>query len=130
MKSIAGIICLVKDLEKSIKFYETLGFEFKKHIPGVAATAYLNWFWIELLLEDQVITEAFKEDVTIQPKGAGQYIHINVENVDEFHKTILAKGLKPLSEPQDFPWGHREFVLKDPSGYKLVFFSNLKQNNG
>lgn len=123
MKSVAGIVCLVGNLEKSIDFYKTLGFEFRKQKPGISAHAYLNWFWIELLLKDKVVTEAFKQDVRVTDKGAGQYVHINVENVDEFYKGVVAKGLKPLSEPDDFLWGHREFVLEDPDGYKLVFFT-------
>jgi lactoylglutathione lyase len=122
MKSVAGVICLVKDLEKSAEFYEALGFEFKKSIPGVAMTAYLNGFWIELLLEDKIVTNEFKEDVKVTKKGAGQYIHISVENVDDYYNKLLKKGLKPLSEPQDYPWGSREFVVRDPDGYKLVFF--------
>lgn len=27
--------------------------------------------------------------------------------------------------PRDWPWGNREFVLKDPDGYKLVFWHEL-----
>lgn len=84
MKSVAGIICLVKDLKRTIEFYETLGFVFKKHIPGVAATAYLNRFWIEFLLEDKVVTQEYKEDIKVSPKGAGHYIHINVEDVGRY----------------------------------------------
>ena len=126
MKSVAGVICLVKDLEKVTEFYGALGFDFKKRVPGISETAYLNWFWIEFLLEDKVVTEEFKEDVKASSKGAGQYIHINVEDVDMFYEGVLTKGLRPSSEPQDFPWGHREFVLRDPDGYKLVFFSKLK----
>ncbi len=122
MKSVAGVICLVRDLQRSTAFYEMLGFEFKKRIPGVSATAYLNWFWIELLLEDKIVTDEFKEDVKATSKGAGQYIHISVGNVDDYYKNLLEKGLKPLGEPQDYPWGSREFVIKDPDGYKLVFF--------
>jgi predicted lactoylglutathione lyase len=122
MKSVAGIICLVKDLEKSAEFYEALGFEFKKSIPSVSMTAYLNWFWVELLSEDKIVTKEFKEDVKATKKGAGQYIHISVENVDDYYKKLLIKGLKPLGEPQDYPWGRREFVIQDPDGYKLVFF--------
>ena len=125
MKSVAGIICLVKDLDIVTEFYETLGFEFRKQVLDISATAYLNGFWIEFLLEDKVVTEAFKADVAVSPKGAGQYIHINVGNVDEFYKAIVGKGLKPSGEPKDFPWGHREFVLSDPYGYKLVFFSKI-----
>ncbi len=126
MKSVAGIICLVSDLDMSIKFYTTLGFEFKKQNPGISAHAYLNWFWIELLLKEKVVTQEFKVDVNISQKGAGQYMHISVEDVDEFYKDIIAKGLMPLSEPQDFAWGHREFVVNDPDGYKLVFFAKTK----
>lgn len=126
MKSISGIICLVEDLEKSTAFYKALGFTFRDPVPGIAATAYLNWFWIELLNKNKVVTEAFKPDAAVSPKGAGQYIHINVESVDEFYSGVIAQGFKPVSEPQDFPWGRREFVLADPDGYKLVFFSKKK----
>jgi catechol 2,3-dioxygenase-like lactoylglutathione lyase family enzyme len=123
MKSIAGIICLVSNLDKSIKFYKTLGFEIKKQNPGISAHAFLNWFWIELLDKSKVITEEFKKDVDVPDKGAGQYIHIHVSDADEFYKHVVTNELKPSSEPKDFPWGHREFVLSDPDGYKLVFFS-------
>lgn len=122
MKSVSGIIFLVDDLGRTIKFYSALGFEFRKQNPGISAHAYLNWFWIEFLLKQKVVTEAFKEDVAADKKGAGQYVHINVEDVDAYYRALIEKGLKPLSEPADFPWGHREFTLQDPDGYKLVFF--------
>ena len=125
LKSISGIVCLVENLEQTIMFYEKLGFTFRKTVPDVSATGYVNWFWIEFLLKRRVVTEAFKEDVAVSPKGAGQYIHINVEDIDEFYKSVLAKDLKPFGAPQDFPWGHREFVLSDPDGYKIVFFSKV-----
>lgn len=126
IKSVAGVICLIDSLEDTIKFYKSLGFEFKKQVPGISATAYLNWFWIEFLLQDKVITEEFKEDTKISPKGAGQYLHINTEDVDAYYDALLQKGLQPSAAPQDFPWGHREFVISDPTGYKLVFFSKRK----
>lgn len=127
MQNVAGIICLVKDLDEVTVFYEALGFEFKKSVPGVFTTAYLNDFWIEFLLETEVVTEAFKSDVMAPVRGAGQYVHVQVEDIDEFYRTVTSKGLTPFSEPKDYPWGQREFVLVDPNGYKLVFFS--KQNS-
>jgi uncharacterized glyoxalase superfamily protein PhnB len=55
-------------------------------------------------------------------KGAGVFLYIKVDDVDEFHTAALSKGLKPDGEPESQPSGNREFVLRDPDGYNLVFF--------
>lgn len=123
MKSVSGIVFLVNDLQKSVTFYEKLGFLFKKSIPGVSAYAYLNWFWIELLLEDKVVSEAFLDDASIKTKEAGSYTHISVDDVDAYYSYLQKQGIKAISMPEDFPWGRREFVVADPDGYKLVFFT-------
>lgn len=123
MSSASGLVTVVKDLDKSKKFYGDLGFVFKKEMPGISATAYLNWFWIELLLETEVVSDEFKPDIKIRAKGAGQYMHIKVENVDDFYKGVVDMGYMPMDEPLDRPWGHREFILADPDGYKMVFFN-------
>jgi len=70
-------------------------------------------------LEDK---PAFKEEAKLKNKGAGLFLYFSVDNVDTFYKNLLAKGLKPSSEPRDRPWGNREFVIRDPEGYKLVIF--------
>ncbi len=124
MKSISGIICYIKNLDKTVKFYETLGFTFKTRQPAYAR-AYLNWFWIEFLAADKEDKPEFQKEAKLEPRGAGLYLHISVEGIDDFYKSLLAKGLKPSSQPRDWPWGHREFVIRDPDGYKLVFFQKL-----
>ncbi len=123
IKSVSGLIFLVKDLDKSVEFYKKLGFTFRRDVPGVSATAYLNWFWIELLLKSEVFTEELKYDAKGEPSGTGAYAHISVEDTDEFYKFLQQEGFELGNPPQDFPWGRREFVLVDPDGYKLVFFS-------
>ena len=64
----------------------------------------------------------FQEEANLPNKGAGLYLYISVGNVDEFYKGLVAKGLKPSSEPRDWSWGNREFAIRDPDGYKLVIF--------
>jgi catechol 2,3-dioxygenase-like lactoylglutathione lyase family enzyme len=54
-------------------------------------------------------------------KGAGVEVHIKVDDVEEFHSGVVANGLTPASEPQKRHGGGREFVLRDPDGYRLVF---------
>lgn len=121
VKSLSGLVCYVKDLEKTWQFYQDLGFR-----PGkkdeTFASVYINWFWIEFVAIDNEEKAAFQKEAHANPKGGGLYINISVENVDEFYKEALAKGMKPSTEPRDWPHGRREFVLRDPDGYKLVFF--------
>jgi len=49
-------------------------------------------------------------------------LYLSVDDVDVFQKELLSKGMKPSSKPQDHPRGNREFILRDPDGYKLVIF--------
>ena len=49
-------------------------------------------------------------------------IYLSGDDVDEFHKDLLSKGLKPSTKPQDQPWGNREFIIRDPDGYNLMIF--------
>ncbi len=121
MKSVAGIVCYVKDLNKTAKFYEALGFKIKRRETN-SIDIYLNWFWITFLLISKESKEDFKKEANLSNKGAGMFLFISVENVDDFYKGLIAKGLKPSSKPRDWPWGNREFVTRDPDGYKLVFF--------
>ncbi len=121
MKSISGILCFVKDIKKTVEFYETLGFDFKSRNPDYA-TAYLSWFWIEFVKEDKAEQSVFKKEIDFECAGPNLFVHISVENVDDFYDGLLEKGLKPSCKPQSFVWGRREFILRDPDGYKLVFF--------
>jgi catechol 2,3-dioxygenase-like lactoylglutathione lyase family enzyme len=121
IKSVAGITCYVKNLSKSVKFYETLGFETKKK-EADHATLYSNWFWIDFLAISKDKRAEFTKGADLSNKGAGVFLYLSVDDVDESHKALLAKGLKPSTKPQDQPWGNREFILRDPDGYNLVIF--------
>lgn len=127
MKSIAGIVCYVKDIDKTAKFYEALGFTFDIREPNHLSTR-LNWFWIDFHPQDKENKPKFQEETNLDHKGVGMFLYISVDDVDEFYKGLLIKGLKPASKPQDYPWGNREFIIHDPDGYKLVFFKRKSQN--
>jgi catechol 2,3-dioxygenase-like lactoylglutathione lyase family enzyme len=127
MVSVAGIVCFVRDLDRSVEFYKGLGFIFKEQTSDYAK-AYLNWFWIELVPFDKAEESLFKkvnEAEDAEKKGAGLFLHVSVDDVDEFYQGLLDKGFKPSSKPKDFRWGRREFVIRDPDGYKLVFFQKI-----
>src|SRR5690348_9182239 len=109
LKSVSAFVCQVSDLDRTVEFYEKLGFSFKIR-ENNWARAYLNWYWLE-----------FQKGKPAPGDGVAQYI--SVDSADETYKQSLAKGFKPEGEPKMSPQGRKEFALKDPDGYKLVFFS-------
>jgi catechol 2,3-dioxygenase-like lactoylglutathione lyase family enzyme len=121
IKSVSGITCHVKNLNKTAAFYETLGFDIKKR-ESDHMTAYSNWFWIDFLAIGKDERTKSSKDVKSADRGAGLFLYLSVDDVDGFHKELLAKGLKASTKPQDQPWGNREFIILDPDGYKLVIF--------
>jgi catechol 2,3-dioxygenase-like lactoylglutathione lyase family enzyme len=121
IKSVSGLTCYVKNLNKTAQFYETLGFEVRKR-ESDHITVYSNWFWIEFLAMGKDVRADFTKGADLSNKGAGMFVYLSVDNVDEFHQVLLSKGLKPATKPQDQPWGNREFILRDPDGYSLVIF--------
>lgn len=121
MNSISGVMIYVKDLSKTVGFYESLGFRIGKETDDRVA-CYVNWFWVEFVAASSEEDPEMKKEAAAASKGLGQFLYIKVDSVDDFYKGVTDLGMKPESEPQVKPTGNREFVLRDPDGYKLVFF--------
>ena len=121
LNSISGITCYVKDLRRTAEFYEILGFRRGNEAPG-RVTCYVNWFWVTFVAQDHQTGPELQKETQLPGKGAGLFTYIKVDDVDETYQGVLAAGMKPDGEPQKRPPGKREFILRDPDGYKLVFF--------
>jgi catechol 2,3-dioxygenase-like lactoylglutathione lyase family enzyme len=115
LNSISGINCHVRDLSRTAEFYEALGFRRGKEEPD-RLTFYVNWFFVTFSTDEQA------DAAELASKGAGIFLHIKVDDIEDFHRGVVAKGMKPESEPGKRHGGGREFLLRDPDGYRLVFF--------
>lgn len=114
----------VTDVKTSMTFYETLGFtrkELKKEFGVVKAGN------VELHFHDKqaVPGRYFKKESLAEPKGAGLYIYVAVSQIDAYYRHVVDAGIITSTEPRDWPWGNREFVVRDPDQYKLVFYEKL-----
>jgi catechol 2,3-dioxygenase-like lactoylglutathione lyase family enzyme len=111
LNSISGINFEVRDLSRTAEFYEALGFRRGKEDED-RLTFYVNWFFVTFTTED------------VEPgdRGAGLSLHVKVDDLDDFHRGVVSNGMKPASELQPRRGGGREFLLRDPDGYALVFF--------
>lgn len=109
-KSISALVYKVVNMDKTLKFYEGLGFRVDKN-DGRIAMVYVNWFSAEFHVAN---------DIDDSPKD-GPLVLVSVD-VDAFYKAAVAAGYKPESEPQKTVNGRKEFSLRDPNGYLMIFF--------
>jgi uncharacterized protein len=112
----------VDDLQKSIAFYEALGFT-------------INERWEEKGTLLGVMLRAGRTEIGLnqddwkkgrdRTKGIGVRLSISTTraHVDEMAKRAKNAGITLKSEPHDTEWKSRAFEVADPSGYLLTIFS-------
>lgn len=122
IKRFHSTLFYVSDLEKTAQFYEQLRFDVKKADDTIRLK--LGDFTLAFIDESKTLIQ---NESGAKPKGLGIFTYVEVENVDEYFKTLKEKGVRTSGEPRDWPWGKREFVVKDPDGYKLVFYTTIKK---
>lgn len=119
---VTNILFWVQENKISEKFYKKLGFEVTTSTSGYSEVKLGNF---EIVLVNMRDEDEFAGDSLAGEKGKGMYVYIWVENVDAAYKNFLDKGLIPSTQPRDWPWGNREFIIKDPDGYKLCFWHKV-----
>jgi predicted lactoylglutathione lyase len=113
----------VDDLQKSITFYEALGFAIEE-----------RWEDKGTLLG--VMLRAGKTQIGLnqddwkkghdRTKGIGVRLSFSTPtpaNVDEIAKRARNAGITLKSDPHDTEWKSRAFEVSDPSGFLLTIFS-------
>jgi catechol 2,3-dioxygenase-like lactoylglutathione lyase family enzyme len=110
LNSISGLTCQVADLDRTVAFYESLGFRTGKR-EASQATCYVNWFWITFVATDGPVET-----------GAGPVTHIRVDDIGQAYQEVPEAGYNPDAEPAKRAGGGTEFALRDPDGYRLVLF--------
>jgi catechol 2,3-dioxygenase-like lactoylglutathione lyase family enzyme len=123
----------VADLDRSLRFYvAALGFSCRVERPE-ERFAYLTRGPVHLMLEQaDGPGRRFRTAPLEYPFGRGINLQIEVPDVDLFHGQATQAGATiyvPLEErwyrQGDEEAGNRQFVVIDPDGYLLRFFSGL-----
>jgi uncharacterized glyoxalase superfamily protein PhnB len=113
----------VDDLQKSIKFYEGLGFvveerwEEKGTLLGVTMRAGKS--------EIGLSQDDWKKGRDRKKGVAMRLFMSTTQNVDEIAKRAKSAGITLASEPHDTEWKSREFEVTDPSGFLLTISSEM-----
>jgi uncharacterized glyoxalase superfamily protein PhnB len=111
----------VDDLQKSITFFERLGFgvdeRWEEGGTLLGATLRAGEVRIGLSQDD------WKKGRERQ-KGVGLRLYLNTsQDIDQLAARAKKAGVSLDSEPHDLDWGGRAFDVTEPSGFKLTISS-------
>ncbi|HEY4497556.1 MAG TPA: VOC family protein [Candidatus Paceibacterota bacterium] len=112
----------MSDLDKTQQFFAQLGFDMQKADDAVRVK--LGDFTLAFVDEQKTLIQ---NESGKKLKGLGVYTYVEVDDVDRYFEMIKKNGVAPRTEPKTWPWGKREFVVKDPDGYTFVFYSYIKK---
>ena len=101
-----------QDLIKSIPFYQKLGLELiVKSLPYYAR------------FKSPDGNSTFSLNLTDKlPIGEGIHVYFECENLDNYVKELIEKGIKFDELPNDKSWLWREARLKDLDGNQLILY--------
>jgi len=107
---------LVDDLERSIAYYQQIGFKFGETWEGFYAIGYLDG--LELHLKEA-------------PKNQGERQHrrdneqldaaAGVDGIEAFYEQCVDNGAKIITPLTATAWGTKDFYVEDPDGNIICF---------
>lgn len=119
---ITSILLWVAENTLSEKFYKKLGFTITLSNDRLSVVSLAGF---DLQLVNMRDDDTFNKDSLAGDKGKGMYIYLQVPNADAAYDKLVKVGIQPATKPRDWDWGNREFIVKDPDGYKICFWQKL-----
>jgi glyoxylase I family protein len=120
----------VFDMPKALAFYcEVLGFEVVSASPVVEAPEgqFSHWMWLRLGAVDLMLNTQYdfgerpQNPVTTRVVAHGDTcFYIGCSDIDAAYLQLTLRGLK-ADPPKVAPYGRKNFSVKDPDGYTVVF---------
>jgi uncharacterized glyoxalase superfamily protein PhnB len=115
----------VPDVDAAVAFYqETFGYTLlrKEGEPATFAIGHINGAAI-MFMSDRWYTGSRAE---LDGRGSGLDIRVMVPDVDEYYARAQAAGLQVMHSLADREYGLRDFIVRDPNGFRLRFASTLR----
>lgn len=112
IEALSAVTLAVSDMDRSVAFYEAVGFEVAFGGRGTPFTS--------LRAGGGFVNLQLDPDHAPVPRIWGRVI-LWVDDVDAAHARVVAAGGVPHDAPADAAWGERYFHVTDPDGHELSF---------
>lgn len=116
----------VPDVDEAVRFYtEVFGFSLLRaeSTAGRSTFAIVRLGGAMIMFMHQDYYTGPKEE--LQLRGAGLDIRVMVADVDAMYRRAKAAGLPLMHDIADRDYGLRDFIVRDPNGFRLRFASLL-----
>jgi catechol 2,3-dioxygenase-like lactoylglutathione lyase family enzyme len=115
---------LVDDLERSMAYYQKLGFRFSEPWDGFYAIGAVDG--LELHLK-----EAPKNDALRQYRREHEHLDAaaGVDGIEAFYAKCVANGVTIFHPLTATAWGTKDFYVEDPDGYIIAFGGRPAENS-
>lgn len=123
----------VTDLNKSLNFYKTIGFNIEYERPE-NKFVFISYGDIQFMLQEISNNDKWQIAPLSYPFGNGINFQLEVTNVTQIYNNLKANNYKITFEIEE-NWyrqnnkllGNKEFLVQDPDGYLLRFSEDLGQ---
>jgi catechol 2,3-dioxygenase-like lactoylglutathione lyase family enzyme len=107
---------LVDNLQRSIAYYQKLGFGFGEPWDGFYAIGLLDGLEVHL-------KEAPKNEAERQWRRRNEHLDAagGVDGIEAFYERCVANGVSIVKPLADTAWGTKDFYIEDPDGYVISF---------
>jgi len=107
---------LVDDLDRSIAYYEKIGFRFGEPWDGFYAIGHLDGLEVHL-------KEAPKNQAERRWRRDNEHLDASsgVDGIEAFYEQCVANGVAIIRPLTATAWGTKDFYVEDPDGYILCF---------
>ena len=123
----------VTDLNKSLNFYKTIGFNIEYERPE-NKFVFISYGDIQFMLQEISNNDKWQIAPLSYPFGNGINFQLEVTNITQIYNNLKANNYKIAFEIEE-NWyrqnnkllGNKEFLVQDPDGYLLRFSEDLGQ---
>jgi catechol 2,3-dioxygenase-like lactoylglutathione lyase family enzyme len=107
---------LVDDLDRSMAFYERLGFAFGTPWDGFYAIGQLDGLELHLKEAPKLIAEREHRRANDHLDAAA-----GVDGIEAFYERCVSSGVTIARPITTTPWGTLDFYVEDPDGHRIAF---------
>jgi uncharacterized glyoxalase superfamily protein PhnB len=121
MAELTKVQCVlaVRNLAKSVAFYrEKLGFNVDFEIDG--------WAWLSRGQFRLMLGHCPNEVPAREIHNHSLFAYVYVDAIDDLYGEFKERGVYPIGDIADKPWGMREFMTTTPDGHRILFGQALK----